>query len=65
MSDWIEWAGGECPVPDRTQILVRFRFENGAGNEGDYSEGPEDLRWSHVGSWGDIVAYRLSKDEGK
>lgn len=59
MTDWIEWNGGECPVPEDTLVRVRFR----SGNEDDC---PADILW-----WGrtsgnlghDIIAYRIIKDE--
>lgn len=54
MSEWIEWKGGECPVPVGTLVDVRFR--NG------YSAAayPADkFRWARIENHADIVAYRL------
>ncbi len=54
--DWIEWHGGECPVPAGTLIDVRFR-------DGDVLERvmSDGWRWSAEGLKADIVAYRISK----
>lgn len=53
---WIDWNGGECPaVLDR---LVDVRFRDGYQSP---SRDGKDLRWSHIGSDGDIIAYRIVK----
>lgn len=53
---WIEWHGGECPIPvDGTPHKVRFRD----GYESGPDKNPHEWRWSHAGSSGDIIAYRL------
>jgi hypothetical protein len=57
---WIEWNGGECPVPDRTIIVAKFR--DSARKDGK-SEG-EKYRWFHsaagsLGSGNDIIAYKV------
>lgn len=51
---WIEWTGGECPVPDGALIYVRFRD----GHECPAGDG-RSLYWEHHGCLGDIVAYRF------
>lgn len=56
MNDWIEWHGGECPVPAGERIDIRFR----GGTYEDYQPS-EGWRWTHVGGAYDIVAYRISK----
>lgn len=49
MNDWIEWKGGECPVPADTLVCVRCR-------DGYESSRPENAcNWR----WGDVVAYRV------
>ena len=53
---WIEWGGGECPVPAVERIDIRFR----GGTYEDYQPS-EGWRWTHVGGAYDIVAYRISK----
>ena len=53
---WIEWNGGDCPVPPRAEIKLGFRD----GFEGS-STSPDDLRWDHAGSNGDIIAYKVIK----
>ena len=59
MSGWIEWAGGECPVPPETRVAVQFRFEPGVDQGNDRAV---DLRWSHKGYDADIIAYRIVKE---
>ena len=54
MSEWIEWKGGECPVPPETQVEVAILagpVEGSAGAGGFY--------WAHHGTLGDIIAYRI------
>lgn len=56
---WIEWNGngGRCPLPDGTAIDYKLR-------DGSCWHGctkPNELRWGHIGSVCDIVAYRLHK----
>ena len=57
-SDWIEWRGGECPVPDQTKVSVLFR--NGSI---DYvgSAGIWLWEWqpNQPPNAGDIVGYRV------
>lgn len=55
---WIQWNGGECPVPARTRVDIRFRR---GGNESNRIA--EALEWEHgkLGWWWDIVAYRIVK----
>ncbi|MDU5476219.1 hypothetical protein [Pantoea sp.] len=53
---WIEWGGGECPVPELTKIQYRTRL----GNE--YTDISRDLRWSIEGLGGDIIAYRVVQE---
>ena len=52
--EWIEWAGGECPIADDARIDVKCR-------DGDVLRDylPSNLYWSHHNYWGDIVAYRV------
>ena len=54
MTDWIEWGGGECPVPPDTLVEVRFRNDalNAFCSAGDWS-------WSWADLASDIVAYRV------
>lgn len=51
---WIEWEGGECPVPDK---VVRWRTRD--GSEGQYRAGMVS-GWLHANPHPqDIVAYRV------
>ena len=53
---WIEWNGGECPVPGETEVQYVLRdglsFTRKAGN----------LRWDHFDRDGDIIRYRIIKN---
>jgi hypothetical protein len=59
--DWIEWAGGECPVPHDARVQVKYRY-------GGYTKHPGGYRADGF-SWGrnhdfishelDLVAYRV------
>lgn len=50
-SEWIDWAGGECPLDEGVAGQVRFR----SGYQEDATYGWD---WSHRSVLGDIVAYR-------
>lgn len=55
---WIEWGGGECPVPRDTMVDVIF------GRGGIMSTNIADCwRWNHSGTDSDIIAYRLHKPD--
>ena len=55
---WIEWHGGECPVPAGTRVSVKFRNGVSTGLSGDRVA---EYGWVHYGDASDIVAYRISK----
>lgn len=53
MSEWIEWKGGACPVPEGTQVEARIR---------SWAIGcdvAEAFWWDHRDATSDIVAYRV------
>ena len=57
-SPYIEWHGGECPVPRHTVVEVKFRSGNWskrclAGN----------CRWTHDGSDSDITCYCIITEQ--
>lgn len=61
---WIEWAGGECPVPDGTLIDVRYRDGEDVCEvpANEMAKSPRDASeafWLHDGLNVDIVAYRV------
>lgn len=66
--EWIEWKGGECPVPTGTLVDVKHRDgdwgiakEAGRFNTG---KGPgAAVHWDHSDSDGDIIAWRLHQPE--
>lgn len=67
MNDWIEWVGGECPVPKGTPVMIRLRdgSEHGplpalhlnTGLDVDASS----MFWRNDGDMVDIIAYRIVK----
>lgn len=70
-SSWINWSGGECPVPEGSEVSVKYRdgdINNGvkAGITGD-SSGDHHFRcaesWGHIGAPYDIIAYRYKIKE--
>ena len=62
-SDWIEWGGGECPVPKGTPVMVRLR---NWGEHGPFpalqtwQKGASEF-WRNDGGMFDIIAYRIVK----
>ena len=59
-NEWIEWHGGDCPVDPETMVdgwLVADHTEESALNVRPSKAGL--LRWSHIGSAGDIIKYRI------
>lgn len=67
--DWIEWGGGECPVPKGALVDVRYRnsekfpdtFGTIALAVGGY--GATGRHWNHDGYPNDIIAYRLHQPQ--
>lgn len=54
--EWIEWAGGECPIADgvRHQIKMRDGYLSS-----DDLEARSWIGWDHTAGENDIVAYRV------
>lgn len=52
---WIEWKGGECPVPIGTFMDIRLRD----GSVFQRQVVTNELRWSSIESSADIVAYKV------
>lgn len=57
-NDWIEWHGGECPVPPKTIVLVRFQFNNTLARRPRFAD-RYNWNWPYPESGGNIVAYRV------
>lgn len=55
---WIQWAGGDCPVDSDAIVEVKFRDPNRCKFNSLIAG---DFDWSHDGSNGDIIAYRLQQ----
>lgn len=54
---WIEWNGDDkSPIPEGSKYMLRFR-DGEAYTYADCRRG--FLRWGHIGSDGDIVAYKI------
>ncbi|RYG90139.1 MAG: hypothetical protein EON59_00735 [Alphaproteobacteria bacterium] len=69
-ADWIEWAGGECPVAGDAPVHIKLR-------DGTMSDNWKDrilpvgtpmvagaLSWAHGGAYDpdtDIIAYRIAQ----
>lgn len=66
---WIDWHGGECPVPEGALVDVRYRnsekFPDTFGTitleVGGY--GATGRHWNHDGYPNDIIAYRLHQPQ--
>jgi len=62
-TDWIEWAGGECPVHPNDFLQVQFRCESREKASQDEPEIADDGRfrfiWTHDLGSHDIIAYRV------
>lgn len=57
---WIDWQGGECPVSGDTVVEVKYRNPlPGHINNGQACY----FSWSHEDDDGDIIAYRLHKQQ--
>ncbi len=56
---WVEWKGGDRPVPARCSVEVKFRDDS---LEIDW---PKNLRWHYLDKSDDIVAYRIVKPTPK
>nr|WP_186806357.1 hypothetical protein [Pantoea agglomerans] len=57
--EWIEWAGGECPISRETEVSVKFR--DGETSAENHPAG--SYRWYHSAQsysrGDDIIAYRI------
>lgn len=54
--DWIDWAGGECPLPDGT--ICEIMFVDGCTV---VLSALNNLRWIPNGGAGDIIKYRITE----
>ncbi len=52
---WVEWHGGECPVPGLTDVEVRYRSGIHSYIAADEQDWVHDPSWPSV----DIIAYRI------
>lgn len=58
---WIEWHGGECPVPEVALVEVKYRNEKSYHIKGINAAGK--WNWQHDDHNGDIIAYRLHQPQ--
>lgn len=63
---WIEWPGGECPVPRGTLVDVKYlcgdvnrHIKAGEPDSSGSIDTAFAVRWSKLGAEYDIIAYRL------
>jgi len=58
---WIEWKGGECPIPRDAKVLIRW----GSGHEEKRPISAGSVFWEYGGKMesGCIIAYRLAKPQ--
>lgn len=67
---WIEWGGGECPVPVGTLVDVKYRsgeinqhVKAAVLDNGGSIDTACAVRWSRMDAEYDIIAYRLHKPQ--
>lgn len=53
MNDWIEWRGGDLPVP----VLQKVEIETREGRR--YTNYAGAYIWGHIDFFDDIVRYRI------
>ena len=53
VSEWIDWAGGACPVASGVVVALQPRSGRQTRGEG------QTFDWGHTGRPGDIVRYRV------
>ena len=54
---WIDWVGGDNPVPGK---IIKYKMRNGIESFACY--GSQSVRWKHIGSGDDIIAYRVVEE---
>lgn len=66
-NNWIEWNGGECPVPKGTLVDLRYRAnaceDRMAVPALTYGNMSDTDFWQHESHACDIIAYRLHQPE--
>lgn len=67
---WIEWGGGECPVPRGTLVDVKYlcgdvnrHIKAGEPDSSGSIDTAFAVRWSKLGAEYDIIAYRLHQSQ--
>ena len=59
LADWIDWAGGDCPLAHGTAVQVKTR-DGRVHTTNACFDGPADkTHWAHIDWACDIVAYRV------
>lgn len=53
LNEWIDWNGGDCPVPKETEVKIQMRD----GSEAQDYAGR--LHWDHLNFLGDILKYQV------
>ena len=57
---WIDWNGGECPVPPDMRVTVKFRDGDSQSGHPAYAYA---YSWRHDGDGADIVEYRTVTEQ--
>lgn len=52
---WVEWGGGDCPVPAHVLVMVGFRTRH----KNEYPVAAGVYGWGHGGKGFDIVRYKV------
>lgn len=58
---WIEWGGGECPVPGDTDVLIKCKSEGAWDCR--RKQRADEVSWTHDDSALDVIAYRLHQPQ--
>lgn len=57
---WIEWGGGNCPLPMGCKVEIRTRI---GGLRRDLPA--HRWGWEHLNDFDDIIAYRVIENDGR
>ncbi len=57
---WLPWYGGKCPLDGTVMVEVKYRHD--IAGESDYAH---LIRWGHLYTAGDVIAYRVTRDKPK
>ncbi len=61
---WVQWHGGECPVPGNWEVQTVLNDETLETVDPGHYEA-ENWEWQHAGTWPHITHYRVRFEVGK